>query len=375
MTKRILIVALLLAAIGGAAVWFLTHYDRVPVREWTGFTGEARRNPYLAFERVVARLGGTARELRSAGQLNELPTSGVVLLPARRDHLTDADRRRLLEWVGHGGHLVVEAEPFGTIDPLLAALQVTRTRDAPRLPGGKPTVPAYTWPDDARPIQATLLPFPPLVPRQARVSLAWNGQNALVVVPWSQGRVTVVSSLAFLRNDAIGKAENATFAWRMLDAPRPHVAVFNRAQKLSLARWLLQNAWPALAGGVLLVALWLARIVPRFGPVAPDAPPTRRRLLDHLLAAGRFHWQSRRAGQLIAAAREAALRHVARLRPDFAAATPEERACFLVETYAFDPVDARMVVSGGTNPRNPAELIRLVALFQRLHEGKTAGGT
>ncbi len=375
MTRRLALAVVLLAALGGALIWFLSNYDRVPVRQWTGYTGEARRHPYLALERLVQRLGGSARELRSVGQLGELPPGGVLMLPGRRDGLTDSDRRRLLAWVQRGGHLVVEAEPYGAADPLLATVGVARLRNASKPAGGKPMIPGFTWPGDTRPIRATLHPFPPLAHPQASTSLAWEGQNVLVVVPWGKGRVTAVSSLTFLRNNAIGTAENATFAWRMLDAQGAQVAIFNRPQKLSLARWLLLNAWPALAGAALLLALWLARIVPRFGPVTPDAPPTRRRLLDHLLAVGRFHWQRRRAGHLLEAARDAALRRLTRLRPDFAAAAPREREQYLVETFALDPADARLVVAGGAAPRSQADLVRIIALFQTLQERAAARTT
>lgn len=372
MSRRLVLAIVLVTALGGGLVWFLSNYDRVPVRQWTGFTGEARRNPYLALERLVQRLGGSARELRSVGQLGDVPPNGVVLLPGRRDNLTDNDRRRLIAWVERGGHLVVEAEPYGAPDPLLTTIGVVRQRNAAKPAEGRPAVPTFIWPGDARPVRATLHPFPPLAHPQATTALAWNGNNVLVVVPRGRGRVTAVSSLAFARNNAIGTADNATFAWRMLDAPGTQVAIFNRPQKLSLARWLLANAWPALAGAGALLLLWLVRIAPRFGPVAPDAPPARRRLLDHLLAVGRFHWQARRAGPLVEAAREAALRRLARLRPEFAAGTPREREEYLVRTYGLDAADARLVVAGGAAPRSEGELVRLVALFQGLHERASA---
>ncbi len=191
------------------------------------------------------------------------------------------------------------------------------------------------------------------------------------MLPHGGGRVTVVSSLNFARNGAIAGADNATLAWHVVGAGEAPISIFNRPERLSLWGWLVRNAWPALVGAALLLALWLARIVPRFGPVAPDPLPVRRRLLDHLLAAGRFHWSTRRAGHLVIAARDAALRRLARVRPDFAAAAPREREQMLVETFDLSPADARSVVAGTLNPRTPAELVRAIALFQAIQERAT----
>jgi hypothetical protein len=375
MNVRTLLVAAAIAALGAAGIWFISTHDRVPVRVWTGFTGEAQRYPFLALERLVRRLGGEARELRNVGQLGELPARGVVLLPARRDNVSDVDRRRLLEWVSRGGRLVVEAEPFGLDDPLLASLGVTRDKVPPAPPPGtdkqRPRVPTYTWPGEQRPLATTLLPSPPLSHPRPEFTLAWNNARALVAVPHGKGRVIAVSSLNFARNGAIGGADNATLAWHVVGAGEAPLAIFNRPERLSLWGWLARNAWPALVGAALLLALWLARIVPRFGPVAPDPLPVRRRLLDHLLAAGRFHWSTRRAGHLTIAARDAALRHLGRVRPDFAAATPRERETLLVESFDLSPADAHSVIAGTLNPRTPAELVRAIALFQAIHERAT----
>lgn len=369
MNRRLLVVAAVLVIAGATGIWFLNNFDRVPAREWTGYSGEARRNPFLALQRLAERMGAPARELRSVTLLAELPPGGVLVLPAQRDRITEPDRRRLLEWVAHGGHLVVEAEFFGVGDPLLAALGVARQPIATdRGAKDKPRRPAYSWPGAGAPYAATLFPNPALAHPQATLALAWNGQNALVRFPHGKGRVTAVSSLHFARNPAIGREDHAALAWRVLDADaaRP-VAIFNRPQKLSLARWLMANAWPALIGLALFVALWLARIVPRFGPVAPDAPPARRRLLDHLLAAGRFQWSAGRAGHLAEAAREAALRGIARAHPEFAAATPRERERYLADALGLSPEDARTVVAGG-GVRTQADLIRTIALYQGIHE-------
>jgi hypothetical protein len=372
MRPRLIVAVLAVIALGAAGIWFLHNFDRVPVRQWTGYTGEARRNPFLALERLTQRMGGTASELRTVAQLGDLPPDGILVLPAPRDNVSEPDRRRLLAWVAAGGRLVVEAEPAGREDALLTSLGIARANMRPPTPqmatDGKGTSPAYRWPGEAEPIRANLLPSPALSHPKPAMALAWNGQSAVIAVAHGKGRVTAVSSLGFARNRAIGSAQNATLAWRLVDRGDGPVAILNRPERLSLARWLMQNAWPVLVGAALLLALWLARIVPRFGPLAPDAPPSRRRLLDHLLAVGRFHWSTRRAAHLVEAARDGALRRLARLRPDFAAGGPREREAYLVQSLGLTPDEARTVVTGNVNARSQSDLVRAIALFQTVHE-------
>jgi hypothetical protein len=75
------------------------------------------------------------------------------------------------------------------------------------------------------------------------------------------------------------------------------------------------------------------------------------------------------------AAREGALRRLARARPDFAGATPRERERLLVEAFALSPEEARIVVTGQFNARSQADLVRAIALFQSIHERAAARRT
>src|SRR5262245_23310495 len=113
-------------AIVGGAVWFFNNFERVPDRERVGYQGEARRNSFLAAERLLDRMGVRVHHLKTPIELRELPTDGTLILPARRNALAPAERERLLEWVAGGGHLIVETEPQRLPDPILDALGVKR---------------------------------------------------------------------------------------------------------------------------------------------------------------------------------------------------------------------------------------------------------
>jgi hypothetical protein len=359
--NRWLLPAVMLALIAAGVIWFLTTYEQVPAREWVGPSGEARRNLYLAAGRFAGRMGLGARELRSLPELDTLKPGSVLLLPSRRQALDPRRVREIVSWVEAGGHLIAEAELMGVADPLFELLGVLRT--------------AASAP--AKPVVVTLPGG-----RKAAVSLLGammlqaedeDEKGRFVSFEYGKGRVSAVSSLHFARNPLIGNEDNATFLWYLLElAPAAELQIYLRPERLSLWAFLVQHAAPVLLATGMLIALWLWRIAPRFGPVQPDAPPARRRLLDHLRASGRFYWTQGLRGRLVIAARDAALRRITRAQPDFAHAGQSERTA-RVGTLAQIPVEeAQRFMSAGAGIAG-AEFIRIMHTAQRIHSALERG--
>jgi hypothetical protein len=191
--------------------------------------------------------------------------------------------------------------------------------------------------------------------------------DQLVTFERGDGWVTATTSLDFARNDFIGANDLAVLLWTLLSLePAPMLEVYFHPERLSLWRFLTEHAAPALAAGFALLLFWLWRIVPRFGPVAADPPPARRRLLDHLRASGRYLWTQGLRGRLAAAARDSALRRLARAQPDFAVASGSEKAARVARLAAISTDEARHFLAAGAAVRG-ADFIRLAAIAQRLH--------
>jgi hypothetical protein len=114
------------------------------------------------------------------------------------------------------------------------------------------------------------------------------------------------------------------------------------------------------------------RIAPRFGPLAPDPPPARRRLLDHLRASGRYLWASGLRERLVSAAREAALRRMAGVQPDFPGAAPAEQAARLAKVAAIPLADAAGFLSARGAERT-TDFVALIQRAQRLHAALDRG--
>lgn len=358
--------AVVVALAGLCAIWFFMNFERVAARERVGMSGEARRDPYLALERLSERMGLPARELRTLADLGVLPPHGVLLLPRARAELARRERDRLLEWVARGGTLVVEAEPPRVPDPLLDALGVQRIRpEKPAASAPRTVAPA----PGARALRVALPATQLLRARHADHAAALGEGALLVRIPYERGRATVLVDFGPLQNDAIGRHDHAELGWQLAQGAGDagELLVLNRPEKLSLADWLRANAAQALAAAALLVALWLWRIAPRFGPVAPDPERARRSLLDHLRASGRFLWAVGQGARLGEAAREAALRRLQRAHPDFAALSPSERRARLAATFGLAEDDARQVLERQA-PRTIPEFVRCVRVYQAIHE-------
>ncbi len=364
---------LVLAAIALLAIaWFFSRFERVPVNERTGLTGEARLRPFLAAERFSDRMGLAARELRTLPELDRLAVGTVLILPSRRRAVDERRAAQIAAWVQKGGHLIVEAGFTGADDPVFARFGL---RFEPGGPARQPVRLEVTGRKEKMAMM-TLRPGHVVAERGEPVfRVGAPGAERVLSVAAGAGVVTAAADLDFARNRFIGMHDHAELLWRILNlTPAWDLAVFHHPQRLSLWGFLAQYAPETIAAAALLLVLWLWRIVPRYGTLLPDPPPVRRRLLDHLRASGRYLWGQGLGARLAAAAQEAALRRVTRAYPDFAAAAPAERAARLSALAGLAPEEAAQLLAppGPGAPRGEA-LIRLVHGAQRVHQALERG--
>jgi hypothetical protein len=365
MRTRLLVIGglFLLAALGAA--WFYSNYERVPYKERVGPSSEVRLRQFLAAQRFAGRMGMPANEIRSLPELEKLTPGGVLLMPARRQALEPRRLRDIAAWVERGGHLVAEAEFLGVSDPLFDLLGVRREAFQGEVTG-KPLVVEV----DGSKLAVSLASRMVLqAPDGARIEMRAGPAEAARLVSYHRGKgmVTAVTSLQFARNNQIGANDHAELLWQLVDLnDAPTMQVYHRPERLSLTGFLRERAPEAAAACLALLALWLWRIAPRFGPVAPDAPPARRRLLDHLRASGRYYWAKGLRAELVIAARDAALRRLARAQPDFAVAPQSEKVSRLASLTGISHEEASRFLSAGGAMRG-ADFIKLARDAQSVH--------
>lgn len=360
--RWLIVLAMLLLGAAGTA-WFLSSYDRVPVKERVPASGEARMREFLAAERFAERMGLAARELRTLPDLDRLGP-GALILPNGRQAFDDARIQRLIAWVQSGGNLLVEAEALPVEDRLLDSLGVERGGSAQAMARPRVAVPGG---------RELVVLFPDRMSVRTRVETTLHAADRLVSYPVGKGQVTVATSLDFARNGLVGGDDHAEFLWALLQLTGAReLQVYFRPERLSLTGFLVEHAAPALAASAALLALWLWRIAPRFGPVAPDLPPARRRLLDHIRASGRYFWTQGLRARLVTAARDSALRAVGRSQPDFASISSTEKQERLAALMGGSPGEAARFLGAGGAMRG-ADFIAFVRQARDIHSALERG--
>lgn len=389
----------------GALAWWLINFERVPETAYVGLSGKAREDPYLAFKRLLAASGMRHDEVAATvapdTTLATLAPAGTLILLARREVLMSPQRIGvLLQWVAAGGHLIVAAEPVARADPLLTALGVSRemmrgperaATGATPAPSPAPSavVPNTRLVDLKLPGASRALKIEinsPTILKTENVRPDWQAADARGVRLLSQkrgaGRVTIAADLGWITYRGRGQPESAR--------PAHHIGKFDHAEAivglirqdsrpsaagvrilggrsgLSLWRWLADNAWAALTGCALLLAFWLWRIVPRFGPLATPPADPELRLASHLEASGRFYRQHMPTVEIHQGLRRAFLQRLAEKRPGIAARVPAERNTELARVAG---VKAQAVARALDHPvDSTGDFVRATILIKRLEQ-------
>ena len=393
MSLREALLAMLVVSIGLACTaWFFATHERVTETVWVGFQGEARRNPWLAAERFLNRIEIPASELRTLPELRELAPGTTLVVPRLHHSISASLREALITWVNEGGYLIVEAEQTAHDDPLLDAFGVQRGASGGS--GRKINIPSpngtvyqeIRLPNAASPARLDLHSEASLQADEAWFRVNGPNGSSVLVLRVGDGMLAAVSDLSYLTNASIGALDHARFLRDLVQlnqfaretagmrqitthasgSAHASVMFFNRPAKLSLWNWLRTNAWAILGAGAFALVLWLWRTVPRFGPVAPDAPRARRSLLHHLRAGGHFLWSNGHSNRLLDASREACLKHVGKTLPRFRNASAEARLTLLAGVPGIREEHARWLIqpqSGG----GMLQFLHTIRAYQQIH--------
>jgi hypothetical protein len=195
--------------------------------------------------------------------------------------------------------------------------------------------------------------------------------EVLLTRPEGRGQITLTPDLSFLYRWNLTEADHAAYFQRLLrfHSNTGTIAVWSRPVELSLFRWLWDHARLPVVALLVLVAAWIWKGWPRFGPRRPDPPPQRRSLLEHLAASARLMWRGGGGEHLLACTRTALEQRAQRLNPAFAALDLGAKAEWLATATGGDP-DA-IASALDDRPGRPAhtlaqDLLTLERLRQRL---------
>lgn len=346
------------------------------VEVYTGLRGEARRNPLLAAERTLERLGiDTVSEPEAIPGTPAFETAtrqrDRVLVTSGRSYEVEGPFLDALEdWLAAGGEAVVCLDGF------------ERPDDDEGFPLRFDANGNELW---RRPHNALLERFEVTreffdgMPGEACVvderdvwlpeGSGWLAEPGGDPVPWldlevGEGRIRLLPSGAPFSNLELADLEHALLLYEWVE---PEGAVL-----LSLARepglWglLVERAPEALWAALALLLIWLWSASARFGPTERLAEAAVHGFTRHVAASGRFLWRQDRGPMLLDALRRRTLRQAERRIP----AVSRERRRELVASVAAHtgrPEDDVHDLLFSAEALRPRDLTRLVRDLVRLH--------
>ena len=372
----------------GALVLAASTLEREEREVEVGFQGEARANPLLAAERFLREMGIPAR---SSG-LAVLPAPDYALLLTLPGHDLDvARRRRLLDWVRAGGHVVSTATGPGTTwsdladDPLLTGCGVVgmpvdpgKSVDVTAM-GGIPS--AFAQRGERRvAVAGERRPLHLLVRTDVRLVSGTSGEAreaeeepltdeetspVAVTCKVGKGRITVLADLIFTTNAELGERDHARLLWRLVTLDRAPAAVWLVRQDSgpSLRELLFSRGLPLVLALSLLGAAALLRAAVRFGPPLPLPPRGRRSLLEHVEAVGALLWRTGREDVLLSAVRTALVARASARRPELTRLPAAARVRALAAAAGASPEALDRALEEPV-PREPDAFVQAVQTLQ-----------
>jgi len=397
MKKRLLtysLLTLLLVLFGG---WLSTQIEWYEKSRWQGFQGEAKYNPHLAASWFLRHMGVPARTLISPEQLNELPANDAVLiLPTQRLTFSEARNNDLLDWAAAGGHLMIQAIPdYGyssdydddeediadedelefeedvVYDPIADQVYVySNYLDYDEtLDGAGTTTFELDDSDDLLEIDFDDLYALEYTENREILRIGDVFGDRVISVPYEQGLITVVSDMDWIENISLDEHGHARLLFYLvtLHGTPSEVIILNSDDMPPLWEWLWHvNPWLISLSGLLLL-MWLWRAPWRFGPLLPADEAPRRRILEHIQAAGHYLWNSRQPEALLEGLRNDLIYRALQTHPDMHRLSAEQRIHRLADVCNLPAEQVHQALLAN-HPRNRQAFLQQVNTIETIRK-------
>jgi len=333
-------------ALGGIAVavgLFLLCFERVDVERERPPGAAARRDPYLAAERLMSRAGFQVRSFATPRDLPwPPPLDATLILPTARTTVSEARSSEILEWVRAGGHLVVVTyslfdDLFRTPDPILDPLGLEQYQNRQGDVPSETVAEVYFDGSGDAPLRMRVQPqfFWDEPERDLHLSVESEYGLHLVEVQEGKGFVTALTDNVFMFNENIGELDHAEIALRLFGLQAKQRAgaqlggglpvwFVTRDEPAPPYLTIWEHTWTLFVGVGALILAWVLMASQRFGPPIWLDRSVRRSLMEHVEASGRFLWRQGSRGRLVAVERRALLERVRARHPAWLGLEPAE---------------------------------------------------
>ena len=292
--------------------WFHDNFEPRVREIETGYSAAARRNPFLAAERFLARLGMRVESVSGRELLRDLPPVSDTLVANSLGVLNRERHEALHRWIERGGRLIVEAANLedeteasaGRRDQFLDryAVRLREPENAQEPDGSVEEVLATVRVEDyphRLEVESAARYFLEDIDEQASGGVVAEDRARLLQYEIGDGLLTVTSDTGFLANRQIGRQDNALFL-ALLAVPREGGKIWllydSRMPWLGALLW--QQAPFAIVSTLALLVLIIWHLGARLGPFSASPAGDRRDLMAHLQASADFLWSHGQGGRL-----------------------------------------------------------------------------
>ncbi len=311
--------------ITSVSYWFYNNFEYISEEVESGFRGEARKNPLLAAEQLLKRMGTPVKQIHTLPN-HQLDSQSTLILLEYGSFIKPTQTKQLLKWVRKGGHLIwvsriVDNVQEQTIppNPLFELFDIQQHQNHLKKFAIAQTLPTkFIWNQQHLEVAFDSKYF--LKASSALRKIGNKYGTHLLFYYFDAGMISVLSDMRFIENDKIGQFDHAQFLWLLANFERPATKVWLLAtQDMLPSLWALlwANMWAIIISTTVLLLFWLWVASRRFGSLLPVPPRARRRLLEHVEASGYFWWQQDQSHVLLHTAKQALLKRLGSVYPDW----------------------------------------------------------
>lgn len=368
---RYFLLLLLLVCVAYAAWWWFANMERRTVASPRS-TPETASNPMLAAGLFLEKQGIKTRTVDMLAEgTGQLPPGGVLLLPYRSQRQKSKDVAAIWKWVENGGVLITGALKLDDKegdDPLLGALAIRKQTPAK----SKDQTGSVQPPGSPRELAIETRSADRVRQAAGAVEPVWQdkGGEYLRAFAVGQGQIVVLGDTDWFTNNWLQHRDHAELLWRLVQlngAPSQVLIV----SSMKMPRWYVLFWKKTPLGWVvlpLLLVLLLWRAVVRFGPLLPEPDTSRRALMEHIDASGRWLWRTEGgAFRLLQAARLALRQRMAGRMPEWARLPPQELAQRVARRFklSVDEVDRALNRPVNKDPHDFTARLRILQLLRK----------
>ena len=348
--------------------------------ESTGWSKEARRNPYLAAQLFMRQSGLATPEANSLLTLDSLDNVGTLFISDPNQVVSPRQLERLMEWLEDGGDVIVGAGSIsGTDDLLLSKFGVrvewahddesddqteadfslseslreyNRQIDEGKTPeeiaeltarDDNVTLTNITFESDSAVLQLAfnehrVLVHPYIegddIDDDTPLPFSWSSSDRgihMMQFEHGSGQLTIVSDPTIWQSRRIDDYDHAFLLWMLADNGGDFATLYPRDQD---SLWTLagRHAGELLVALAVLTAAWLWFIGRRFGPVAYCETGVRRALGEHFSATAGYLWHNKSTPALLTPLRQQIIRRASLSLSGFTRAAREQQYRLIAET-------------------------------------------